>query len=521
MDKTKKAKYVYIPLRNLLIVCLCAVCVLFVSERVIENNKKEESTTAAEQKKEDFSVRYMNYVKNPIVKANEKSAGAQFFFKMMDLGELLDIVSDAPYPLAEVCGKKQYPEDTYNIVIVGDSFVWGDGCTNRNELFWRQLELLTEEKGYNCRVYGVGTAGATSYEELSWLTETDMIEDLSPDILIMGFVENDPDMGTTFQGQRSNELKEQLPVLKKLSKVFPGLCDSLSERIRVDTLFTKKYGENLNGKDVYVLTGDVYDYYKENFLQPLNDFASRADFPVVYMTLPLEPYRYYFKKLYRPLHELFGEADNIRFYDCLDAFCEFGGEEHEGNYAMSPVNQHPGTASNYFYANYILSFLENDFALAEKCGRIDEKDDGIYINDAMPGNMNVTELPSGGKETAYRFTYPSEHTAHETRYYSFKDFLYLPIREDYVKLCFSRPTDIASVSFTCENAEEIKLYYTRINKDLGYDDHSVIPVEKDGKVNFVFGSDGLAAVTALCVHAEITNGEAADIVVRINEKGED
>ena len=214
MNDIKKAKYIYIPLRNLLVVCLCAVCVLFVSEKIVRKNNNENDVSVNEQKKEDFSVRYMNYVKNPIVRT--KTAGIQTFFTMLDLEELLDFVSDAPYPLVDVYGKKQYPKDTYNIVIAGDSFVWGDGCTNRNELFWRLLEQKLEEKGYNCRVYGVGTAGATAYEELSWLTETDMIEELSPDILIMGFVENDPDPSTSIQGLQTNELKEKLPLLKKM-----------------------------------------------------------------------------------------------------------------------------------------------------------------------------------------------------------------------------------------------------------------------------------------------------------------
>ena len=207
---------------------------------------------------------------------------------------MLDYCSYDEYPLVDVYGKKQYPEDTFNIVVVGDSFVWGDGCTNRNELFWRLLEQKLEEKGYKCRVYGVGTAGATAYEELLWLTGSEMIEDLSPDIMILGFVENDPDAMTTIQSLHQKNLTEIRPFFKWLSKTLPGVYDSLAEKIRVDTLFTKKYGENLNGKDVSVLTGAIYDHYKNQFVEPLDTFAAKADFPVVYMTLPREPYRYYF-----------------------------------------------------------------------------------------------------------------------------------------------------------------------------------------------------------------------------------
>ena len=71
MKHTKKAKYVFIPIRNLLVVCLCAFFVLLISEKMIEIKNREGDISVNEHKKEDFSIRYMNFKKDPINVPND------------------------------------------------------------------------------------------------------------------------------------------------------------------------------------------------------------------------------------------------------------------------------------------------------------------------------------------------------------------------------------------------------------------------------------------------------------------
>ena len=143
-----QAKWIYIPLRNTLIIMLCLVFVLFGTEKLLEKNQDEQSLNKSEFSHENFSVRYMNYMKSPAENRNT-SAMVSKYLKMFNTllpDELISNVPAADYPLIEVYGKEQYPDQTFNIVVIGDSFVWGDGCTNRNELFWRQLEQMLQKK---------------------------------------------------------------------------------------------------------------------------------------------------------------------------------------------------------------------------------------------------------------------------------------------------------------------------------------------------------------------------------------
>ena len=515
MKLTGKARWIYIPLRNALIVMLCLVCGLFWTEKLIERSKSKQVLYNNNYSHENFNIRYLNYIKTP---AENRITAVEVarWLKMNSLSDLISQVPAAAYPLIDVYGKEQYPDQTYNIVVIGDSFVWGDGCTNRNELFWRQLEQMLQKKGYQCRVYGVGMGGANAYEELSWLIDSDLVENLSPDLVLFGYVENDAKLETDYHMSGNIDWNEELPWLHRLRDIFPHIYDVVTEKLALETMYNQKYGEIYYG-DTVILKGEAYDYYKENFVNRLDNYAAKADFPVIVMTLPREPSYDVYHKLYEPLYELYAEAGNIFFYDCLNAFCEFDSKEHSANYAVNPANRHPGAASHYFYADYISAFLEKDFSLSDCCEKAETTDEGVYINDSMPGNMNITEVSKDeiGEEKVYRFTYPSENTVYKTGNNEFNDFLYQPINEDYVKLCFSCPVEIGSLSLECTDASDISLWYTKVNETLGYDDHSVFPIEKDSNGAFIWGDNGLSNVTSICVHADITGGNAADIVMTV------
>lgn len=85
-------------------------------------------------------------------------------------------------------------------MVIGDSFVWGQSSLNRNELFWRIAERDLRAQGYNVRICGVAMIGANSYDELRWLTGSTLLEDLRPDLIVIGYLYNDPDDSITEEG---------------------------------------------------------------------------------------------------------------------------------------------------------------------------------------------------------------------------------------------------------------------------------------------------------------------------------
>ena len=94
------------------------------------------------------------------------------------------------------------------ILIIGDSFVYGSGHININELWWRQLQLELENRGYlNVEVIAAGVNGASTQEQLRWIKELGIFEKVSPDLVLFGYIANDPDVkqksGLAFIKQRS------------------------------------------------------------------------------------------------------------------------------------------------------------------------------------------------------------------------------------------------------------------------------------------------------------------------------
>lgn len=520
LDYMKHKKIIYISLRNIALMILVFFSVLFSIEKIMNIKKEDKVIYDQVLSKEENIVRYMNFKKTPLENLKTSKLASKYF-SIFSIDEFISDCPPAHYPVIDVKGNEQYDDDTFNIVIIGDSFVWGDGCTNRNELFWRQLEIILREKQYDCRVYAVGMGAANAYEELSWLVNSDLSDKFSPDIVLFGYVENDADKRSDFIISQSPDWKEKLPWLYHIRNVFPNIYTSLTKRLEIKTLYNQKYNDSeYGGNDIAVLKGNIYEDYKNNFVDPLNVYAENADFPIVVMTLPSEPYLFYYKQLYGPLYELYSGAENIHFYDCLKDFASYDAPQHKNNYAMSKVNSHPGTASNYFYANYIADFLEKDFALESKCKKIGTEKSTVFINDTMPGELGVKKVYADDNKAEYLFTYPSVNTVHETEYYSFPDLLNYPIENGYVKLCFSHPTDISSLKFVSEEIDGIELYYTKKNEKLGYDDHTVFYVEKQHENDSGYYDLDLTDVTSLCIHADTKKGKAAEIKVTINTKSE-
>ncbi len=83
-------------------------------------------------------------------------------------------------------------ESKVRVLVLGDSFVWGDGYGNSADLWWKKLNVELRDRGYdNIDIYAVGQCGSSTEDELFWITETKMIEEIKPDLIVIGYVYND------------------------------------------------------------------------------------------------------------------------------------------------------------------------------------------------------------------------------------------------------------------------------------------------------------------------------------------
>ena len=215
-----------ISLRNLALFLIAVTAVLLIAEKNAVSYQAMPSPLE-EERAEDTSIRYMMLKKTP----PENLSALTFSETLVNDYFGIPVPEKKPgdavcYPLIDLKTTEKYNDETVNIVVIGDSFVWGDGCTNRNELFWRLLERDLRAEGYNCRVYGVGIGAANAYEELSWLTQSSLTHDLKPDIVIFGFVHNDPADGVKLKYLLQNNnvhLSERYPFFGMIEAAFPSL----------------------------------------------------------------------------------------------------------------------------------------------------------------------------------------------------------------------------------------------------------------------------------------------------------
>lgn len=88
-----------------------------------------------------------------------------------------------------------YGDDGSNrkrVLLVGDSFVYGTGVANPDDMLGERLEdELNKAAGGNAfDVQVLGLHGASTMEEAEWLTD-ELLEEIDPDLIVVGFVPND------------------------------------------------------------------------------------------------------------------------------------------------------------------------------------------------------------------------------------------------------------------------------------------------------------------------------------------
>lgn len=511
-------KYLRISVRNLLVAAIVTLVAFFATEFYLAyENKKNDSYFAAAQ--ENQSVILMQMEKIPMEKTFMSATNV---YNCKNTFEVSGVVPELKkgYPLIDDLLEETVQDDAINIVVIGDSFVWGAYSLNRNELFWRVLENDLRADGICANVYGVAATGANAYEELSWLTENTMVQDLKPDLVIFGYVYNDADDSVDINTTEVN-WEEELPLLSKIGKLLPNMYTRLLSKILSETMYTEKYSNceyiPLDGAPP-VLKGRFYEKYKTEFAEKLNTYAENVDFPIAVMTLPTLPNNAMLEALYKPLSEIYSACGNIKFYNSLDAFNDFASSEHRGNYSVNPADFHPGSATHSFYADYIRNFIEEDFSylLKDREGSYKKTDD-IIINEVLPQDIDLKKLSETSDEVTYAFSYPAENEKHS--FYGIEIpqyYLTQPIGKSHIKLSFSDSVYISDITVQGQH-ENVKLYYTYINESLGYDNHKAYELIPDENGKY-YGSDG-KKITSLLVSADCADKTNREITISLGKGG--
>ena len=360
-------------------------------------------------------------------------------------------------------------EKPHRILVVGDSFVWGDGYANLNDLWWRQLERELRRRGYaDVEVMALGNGGASTRQALERLRK--VLPRYRPDLVIWGYVTNDADEGLVKQFDYERISKDRVASYHR-RRAEDGWLRRLNFQLEqrrhgklLATLPGKKRGYEYNEWELLLLEPANLAVY-ETTLREVSAFMREAGTPYFFITLPNHPSEDTYAPRYAPIKPLFAAA-GIPLVDTLDDFVAAypPGKQplNDLGWGINPVNAHPGVVGTRFYARQAADQLERSHASVLGPRGEPEANPAPEINDWMPAKLAVEENTAG----RIRFVYPIDDGT----------MLRMPLEQSHVQLHLSVPSNLGEIRLAGPDLKSAQIQLTRANPEDGID-YGVVTAE--------------------------------------------
>jgi lysophospholipase L1-like esterase len=380
------------------------------------------------------------------------------------------------------------------ILVIGDSFVWGAGHTNANEIWWRQLERELRHRGYfDVEVVAAGLSGASTQHQLGWLRDLGLLDKLRPDLVVMGYVTNDPDTvrgdGKTLSRVMQFGVDVPLPTWPRLDDtlglVAPHLTNQIKEALTARWKSRRPDVYSYREWELKLLEPPNIDAYR-TVVGELGRLVKTGGTPLFVVTLPNFPSTDYFEPRYRPVAPIFTAA-GLPFYDLLGDFVrEYSEIGDLLRWGVNPANGHPGPVGTRFYARKVTDILERDFPLT--LGGRDQVQDPTApaINDWMPPEAGVRKVGIGEWELDY--PEPGKRTP------------MAPLGKPHVSVAFADPVAIRHISVSGEALVSAQLHLTAIDAATGVEQKRTVDLggRNGSPAQWALGgAAGAAAVSTL------------------------
>jgi len=294
------------------------------------------------------------------------------------------------------------------ILVMGDSFVWNSPYLTLNHMWWRQLAIELQRRGYrDVEMIAAGTSGMSTHDELDLARY--VVPEFQPDLILWGFVTNDPDERVVKQIHNS-QLTLPIPgrIQVVLQQTVPRLFDLIQSR-RGDKLAKSylgpEYGYEYSDWLRRIHTGENFRLYEQT-VHSVRDFLDDVKIPGLMVTLPEAPIADRFAFSYDTVVPLWGEA-GIPVQNNLPGFvARFPHLDTDGPQALSwginPADGHPGPRPTAILAHLTADRLEHDYATI--LGPKSAPDTEIRINDWLPFDLNVKPAEPEQFELTYPLT---------------------------------------------------------------------------------------------------------------------
>lgn len=251
----------------------------------------------------------------------------------------------------------------FTILILGDSFTWGDKIRRTGDTWPYTLEKTLAVTGIPNRVISLAQCGNTTVNELEYLQEYGW--DLNPDAIIVQYIVNDPlPSEPGFQHEVQSWMK---------ATVFPigfsHRIDKLHEKSYLFSLLHVRWSEavrylfGLKSLNYFDLHEDGFPPWEET-KQAIGQIAGECrerDVPLLITMFPVFTNGTYLddRYPYLPLHEKMREmveTQNVSFFDLLPGFAEINPEAN--SWWALPTNGHPNASAHQIAGREIASELQ-------------------------------------------------------------------------------------------------------------------------------------------------------------------
>jgi hypothetical protein len=356
------------------------------------------------------------------------------------------------------------PERTrpHRILVTGDSFVWGDGYANMNDIWWRQLGRELRRRGYQeVEVIGLGNNGASTRQQLEHLRRA--LPRYQPELVIWGYVTNDADEGLVKQFNYERLDKDGLVAFHQrqaehgVARRLQFQLGQLRREMLLATLPGEKRGYQYNEWELRLLSDANLAAYQKT-LGEVAAFMRETDTPFFFLTLPNAPTEATFAPRYAPVKPLFATA-GIEFHDLLDHFVAAHPAgttlANDLGWGINPANGHPGVVSTRFYADAAADILEASYASVLGPRTTPPANPAPVINDWMPASLAVAHDEPG----EIRFTYPRDDAS----------MLRMPIEQSHVLLSLAEPSDLRALRLRGPDLAGAQLHLSHVDPEDGVD----------------------------------------------------
>jgi len=379
-----------------------------------------------------------------------------------------------------------------------------------------------ERRGFDCEIYAVGSPGASTYDEFLWLRDTTLLEDIQPDLIIVGYFPNDPDLASV-DSSLGFALKPRALKSDWLQRIFPGLYEYVNwmafYNIGDETGYAyidweKKLAEREN-----------LENYNKYVLQPMGEFIRERGIPLI--VLPTltgaffessEDHAYY-ENICSDVLPLFEQAGFPTHSPLGEFAAQCADPKYRSYFFANRVNGHPGPAVSWFLGRYAADMMIREYSsIIGKNGNAGER--RITINDWMPYWL-LPQAIQEGSVSQYTVYYPAQNKkaiSFPGTYggqYSYDGFLRFPSGKKYVKLNFETPVKLSCVTIEGEDLLSAELYTLGINEDLGFDDQKPANLGKRRGTQCTWADGSGRYVTSLLLSAKTRNGAAAPLTITI------